>query len=262
MGDLTQEPVAPGDPGGLPPSPTLEAWGLRTLSCAEAPGLSHLQGTLLSPSPRHCPPRLPLGWRGRWAHLPNMQKRREGSFLSGKHGQEGSPCFLSWPKRVYRLGRLTWRACGGWEQDLFQSTGILSTPKAETNGPGRRETEPGLWWGRQAAPRPGTRGFHHFSQFIPRWIMGGTQGIHPPVHCSKTGEGKKDGLKGWGHFLQRRPGLPPHQALLRSDSWPPTKYTPKQGGPCPPLPPGALCKASFVCSVSLVLMQHFTFNVP
>lgn len=36
----------------------------------------------------------PLGRGERWNHLPNMQKRREDSFLSGKHGQEGSPCFL------------------------------------------------------------------------------------------------------------------------------------------------------------------------
>ena len=89
---------------GLTPSPTLEAWGLRSpLDSATWKGPCRLL--------RHYPPLLPLGRRGRWTHLPNMQKGREDGFLSGKHRQEGSPCFLSRPKWVQRLlGRLTWRA--------------------------------------------------------------------------------------------------------------------------------------------------------
>ena len=89
---------------GLTPSPTLEAWGLRSpLDSATWKGPCCLL--------RHHPPLLPLGRRGRWTHLPNMQKRREDGFLSGKHRQKGSPCFLSRPKWVQRLlGRLTWRA--------------------------------------------------------------------------------------------------------------------------------------------------------
>ena len=73
---------------GLTPSPTLEAWGRRSPPDSAAwKGPCCLLG--------YHPPCLPLGRRGRWTHSPNMQKRREDGFLSGKHRQEGSPSFLS-----------------------------------------------------------------------------------------------------------------------------------------------------------------------
>lgn len=49
------------------------------------------------PSPpwrSHCSLHTSLGRRERWDHLPNMQRRREDGFLSGKHRQEGSLGFL------------------------------------------------------------------------------------------------------------------------------------------------------------------------
>lgn len=87
--DLTQKPVPPRDPRGGPHPQSY----LGGLGPSEPPDSAAWKGPccLLG----YHPPCLPLGRRGRWTHPPNMQKRREDGFLSGKHRQEGSPCFLS-----------------------------------------------------------------------------------------------------------------------------------------------------------------------
>lgn len=87
-------------PTQIPPSEELGssdpgAWGLaRRVPSAKPPGrapVARVAGRLASSSATA----FTLHWGGeRWNHLPNMQKRREDSFLSGKHGQEGSLHFL------------------------------------------------------------------------------------------------------------------------------------------------------------------------
>lgn len=106
---------------------------------------------------------------------------------------------------------------------------MMGSPEAETISPGEERHGQAVT-GRQGAPRPGTWSFHHFSWFIPRQVMGGTQSIHPPVQHSRIGEGKKAGWKGRGHLLQRRLGcLPPRPFSAVSPLY--TQDKPKQGEP-------------------------------
>lgn len=100
-------------------------------------------------------PRTPLGRRGRWDHSPNMQKRREESFLSGHQGQEGSGCFLSSAKWVQRLGGRGGGEAPGGPQRQKQR------PREE--GHGARPVT-----GKTSGPGPRALGGHHFSQLVPQ----------------------------------------------------------------------------------------------
>ena len=133
----------------------------------------------------------------------------------------------------------------------------MGSPEAETISPGEERHGQAVT-GRQGAPRPGTWSFHHFSWFIPRQVMGGTQSIHPPVQHSRIGEGKKAGWKGRGHLLQRRLGcLPPRPFSAVSPLYPQDK--PKQGEPWAlPTSPlqdalqSSFCLLCFTCDIKII----------
>lgn len=141
------------------PMPLLEDGGLRTPGHARGvPSTQPLGKDPAAPGGRPVGPVLrhrlhtPLGRRERWNHSPNMQKRREDSFLSGKQGQEGSLGFLCRPKLVPRLlGCLIRQACGG-------ARALLVSRNCEF--PKGRPTWPWPWpWprekGNRARPAPG-----------------------------------------------------------------------------------------------------------
>lgn len=100
---LTSQPVPPRDRGGAAFPHQSRLWKTGVFGPRAARGVPSTQPPGRDPAALGGRPvgrllchrlHTPLGRGERWNHLPNMQKRREDSFLSGKHGQEGSPCFL------------------------------------------------------------------------------------------------------------------------------------------------------------------------
>ena len=118
----------------FPSNPTSEAWGLRTLGCT-VPGLSHLEGTLLPPSPA---PSHSTGAERKVGPFAKYAKKegREISLRTPGAGRERALPVLS------EMGseiRRTWRGRGPWR-----------SPKAETAASG------GGTWG-QACDREDKR---------------------------------------------------------------------------------------------------------
>lgn len=118
----------------FPSNPTSEAWGLRTLGCT-VPGLSHLEGTLLPPSPA---PSHSTGAERKVGPFAKYAKKegREFSLRTPGAGRERVLPVLS------EMGseiRRTWRGRGPWR-----------SPKAETAASG------GGTWG-QACDREDKR---------------------------------------------------------------------------------------------------------